>query len=106
MTATGRNDRVIDAQDIFHAALLPGAIFLALCLALSWIAGRNTIQLPKLEPLTAGQGLLAAVALSLLILLLGGVTLGYFYAVEAAAMGAFALLVPGLGSGQLHLPMH
>jgi tripartite ATP-independent transporter DctM subunit len=103
VTATGRNDRVINTQDIFHAALLPGAIFLALCLALSWISGRSAAQLPAREPLTAGQGLLAAVALALLILLLGGVTTGYFYAVEAAAMGAFALLVTGLGSGRLHL---
>jgi tripartite ATP-independent transporter DctM subunit len=103
VTTTGRNDRVINTQDIFHAALLPGGIFLALCLGLSLIAGRGAAQLPKREPLTLGQGLLAAVALALLILLLGGVTLGYFYAVEAAAMGAFALLVTGLGSGRLHL---
>jgi tripartite ATP-independent transporter DctM subunit len=103
VTTTGRNDRVINTQDIFHAALLPGGIFLALCLGLSLIAGRGATQLPKREPLTLGQGLLAAVALALLILLLGGVTLGYFYAVEAAAMGAFALLVTGLGSGRLHL---
>ena len=33
--------------------------------------------------------------------LLGGVALGYFYAVEAAAMGAFALLVAGLATGRL-----
>ena len=103
VTTTGRNDRVINTQDIFHAALLPGGIFLALCLALSWMAGRSAAQLPKRQPLTAGQGLLAAVALTLLILLLGGVTFGYFYAVEAAAMGAFALLVTGLASGRLHL---
>jgi tripartite ATP-independent transporter DctM subunit len=103
VTTTGRTDRVINTQDIFHAALLPGAIFLVLCLALSWIAGRSAVQLPKREPLTAGQGLLAVVALLLVIVLLGGVTTGYFYAVEAAAMGAFALLVTGLGSGRLHL---
>ena len=102
VTATGRNDRVINTQDIFHAALLPGAIFLALCLGLSWIAGRNAAELPKREPLSAGEALLATVALALLILLLGGVTFGYFYAVEAAAMGAFALLITGLGSGRLH----
>ncbi len=103
VTTTGRNDRVINTQDIFHAALLPGGIFLALCLALSWIAGRSALRLPKREPLSAGEALLAAVALALLILLLGGVTFGYFYAVEAAAMGAFALLATGLASGRLHL---
>jgi len=101
VTATGRSDRVVNTQDIFHAALVPGGIFLALCLALSWIAGRTATRLPDRERLTAGQGLLAAVALVSLIVLLGGVAIGYFYAVEAAAMGAFALLVAGLVTGRL-----
>jgi tripartite ATP-independent transporter DctM subunit len=101
VTATGRNDRVVNTADIFHAALLPGAIFLAMCLALSFIAGRSALKLPEREALSAGQGLLAAVALGFLIVLLGGVTFGYFYAVEAAAMGAFVLLVAGFATGRL-----
>ena len=101
VTATGRNDRVVNTQDILHAALVPGAIFVALCLALSWIAGRSATKLPDRERLGAGEGLLAAVALLSLIVLLGGVAFGYFYAVEAAAMGAFALLVAGLATGRL-----
>ena len=101
VTATGRNDRVVNTQDIFHAALVPGGIFLALCLAISWIAGRTATRLSDRERLPAGQAMLAAVALVALIALLGGVTLGYFYAVEAAAMGAFALLVAGLATGRL-----
>src|SRR6202166_3150592 len=101
VTATGRSDRVVNTQDIFHAALVPGGIFLALCLALSWIAGHKATKLPDRERLTAGQGWLAAVALLSLIALLGGVALGYFYAVEAAAMGAFALLVAGFVTGRL-----
>jgi len=101
VTATGRSDRVVNTQDIFHAALMPGGIFLSLCLALSWIAGRSAKKLPERARLTAGEGLLAAVALVSLIALLGGVALGYFYAVEAAAMGAFALLVAGLVTGRL-----
>jgi tripartite ATP-independent transporter DctM subunit len=102
VTATGRSDRVVNTQDIFHAALIPGAIFLALCLALSWIAGRTATRMPARERLTAGQAWLAAAALVSLVALLGGVALGYFYAVEAAAMGAFALLVAGLMTGRLH----
>lgn len=102
VTATGRNDRVVNTQDIFHAALLPGAIFLALCLALSWFVGRAATKLPEREPLTKGEGWLAAIALVSLVGLLGGVSLGYFYAVEAAATGAFALLVAGLVTGRLH----
>jgi tripartite ATP-independent transporter DctM subunit len=101
VTATGRSDRVVNTQDIFHAALVPGGIFLALCLALSWIVGRKAAKLPDRERLTAGQGLLAAVALVSLIALLGGVAFGYFYAVEAAAMGAFALLTAGFATGRL-----
>jgi tripartite ATP-independent transporter DctM subunit len=101
VTATARSDRVVNTQDIFHAALLPGGIFLILCLALSWIVGRTATRLPERERLTAGQGLLAAAALVSLIVLLGGVAFGYFYAVEAAAMGAFALLVAGLVTGRL-----
>ena len=44
VTATGRSDRVVNTQDIFHAALLPGAIFLALCLALCFVRGANRGQ--------------------------------------------------------------
>ena len=101
VTATGRSDRVVNTQDIFHAALVPGGIFLALCLASCWIAGRSAKKLPECQRLTAGQGWLAAIALASLIVLLGGVAIGYFYAVEAAAMGAFALLVAGLLTGRL-----
>src|SRR5205814_7315049 len=101
VTQTGRNDRVVNTQDIFHAALVPGGIFLALCLALSWIGGRTATKLPDRERLAAGEGLLAVVALVSLIVLLGGVAFGYFYAVEAAAMGAFALLTAGLATGRL-----
>jgi tripartite ATP-independent transporter DctM subunit len=101
VTATGRSDRVVNTADIFHAALVPGGIFLVLCLVLSWIAGRRATKLPERERLTAGQGLLAAVALLSLIVLLGGVAFGYFYAVEAAAMGAFLILLAGLVTGRL-----
>jgi len=101
VTATGRSDRVVNTQDIFHAALLPGAIFLALCLGLSFFTARAADKLPAREPLAPAQGLLAALALGFLLVLLGGVTSGYFYAVEAAAMGAFALLVAGIVTGRL-----
>src|SRR5215470_7045524 len=103
VTETGRNDRVVNTGDIFHAALLPGAIFLALCLALCWFAGRTAKTLPQREPLGAGEAWLAGVTLISLVALLGGVSLGYFYAVEAAAMGAFALLVAGFATGRLRV---
>ena len=41
VTATGRMDRVINTQDVFHSALAPAGIFLAMCVALAWHAGRG-----------------------------------------------------------------
>ena len=105
VTQTGRTDRVINTQDVFHAALLPAGIFLMLCVALAWFAGRKAARLVKPEPLTLNEALLAAFALTALVLLLGGVATGYFYAVEAAAMGGFALLVAGLLTGRLSAPV-
>jgi TRAP-type mannitol/chloroaromatic compound transport system permease large subunit len=76
-------------------------MFLVLCLILAWATGRRFERASAPEPLTFRQGVLAAVSLAALLLLLGGVAVGYFFAVEAAAMGAFTLLVAGLGSGRL-----
>ncbi len=101
VTATGRSDRVINTQDVFHAALPPAGIFLLLCIALAWFAGRRHDLPPERERVTPQQVILAAFALIALLLLLGGVATGYFYAVEAAAMGAFTLLCAGLISGRL-----
>jgi tripartite ATP-independent transporter DctM subunit len=102
VTATGRTDRVINTQDIFHAALLPAGIFLALCVALAWFAGRGQPLPPARERLAVKEATLAGIALVALLLLLGGVATGYFYAVEAAAVGAFVLLCAGILTGRLH----
>jgi TRAP-type mannitol/chloroaromatic compound transport system permease large subunit len=101
VTESKRNDFVINTQDIFHAALVPAALFLLLCLALAWFTGRNVPGLPAREKLTAAQGWLAGVSLAALLVLLGGVAAGYFYAVEAAAVGAFILLAAGIVTGRL-----
>jgi tripartite ATP-independent transporter DctM subunit len=101
VTQTGRSDRVVNTQDIFHAALVPGGIFLLLCLLLAWLVGRKAEHAPPRERLTLRQGIVAAVSLAALLVLLGGVAAGYFFAVEAAAVGAFTLLVAGLVTGIL-----
>src|ERR1700740_3591035 len=41
VTTTGRSDRVINTQDIFHGALVPAGLFLVLCLTAAWLAGRR-----------------------------------------------------------------
>jgi tripartite ATP-independent transporter DctM subunit len=128
VTTTGRSDRVINTQDVFHGALVPAAILLLICLGLSWQAGRRSAPaaparetaperrlmpaegrlmpaegrlMPAEGRLMAREAALAAVSLVALLVLLGGVATGYFYAVEAAAMGASVLLVAGLATGRL-----
>jgi TRAP-type mannitol/chloroaromatic compound transport system permease large subunit len=103
VTTTGRMDRVINTQDVFHGALAPAGLFLVLCLAVAWFVGRRMPAsgvAPDERP-TAGQVLLAAISVVFLLVLLGGVATGYFYAVEAAAMGAFVLFTAGLITGAL-----
>jgi tripartite ATP-independent transporter DctM subunit len=104
VTATGRADRVINTQDVFRGALIPAAIFLTFCLAIAWWKGRRIREAvvdEKHLPLTRGEAVLALVSLAFLIVVLGGVAAGYFYAVEAAAMGAFVLFGAGLVTGRL-----
>ena len=108
LNATGRRDRIINTQDVFHGALVPGLLFVALCLAVAWWMGRQAAtpaptgpeprEGPRISP---RQAVLAAVTLALLVVLLAGVALGYFYAVEAAAMGAFTLFAVGLATRRL-----
>ena len=102
VTATNRTDRIVNTADIFHAALVPAGLFLLLCLALAWRAGRGQpIAAAAREQLMPSQAVLAVIALVGLVALLGGVALGYFFAVEAAAVGAFTLLAAGLLTGRL-----
>jgi tripartite ATP-independent transporter DctM subunit len=110
VTTTGRPDRVINTQDVFHGALGPAALSLALTIAVAWFVGRHgqdeTAQArPVRERVGAADAVTAVVALVALLILLGGVATGYFYAVEAAAMGATALLLMGFVTGRLHGPV-
>jgi tripartite ATP-independent transporter DctM subunit len=106
VTATGRTDRVINTQDVFHGALGPAALSLMLTLAVAWFAGRRLQPAAGAAPtarekIGVAEGLTAVVALIALAVLLGGVATGYFYAVEAAAMGATTLLAVGVFTGRL-----
>jgi len=107
VTATARDDRVINTQDVFHGALAPAGLYLAACLVLTWWFNRRTkpdataaVRAATARP-TPQQAVLATVTVLAIVTLLGGVATGYFYAVEAAAMGGFTLLVAGLVSGRL-----
>ena len=110
VTTTGRADRVINTQDVFHGALGPAALSLVLTMGVAWLAGRRAQgetagPRPARERVGLADAVTAAVALVALLILLGGVATGYFYAVEAAAMGATALLLMGFVTGRLHGPV-
>ncbi|WP_199087206.1 TRAP transporter large permease subunit [Bosea sp. ASV33] len=101
LNATGRAGRIINTQDVFRGAMLPAGLFLAACLLLAFLRREPGRRLPK--P-TLGEAAVAVITVGFIGGLLVGVALGYFYAVEAAAMGAVGLLVAGLLSRQLDLP--
>jgi tripartite ATP-independent transporter DctM subunit len=87
--------RIVNTQDIFRGALVPAALFLALCLIVAWLMGRRTPQRAPAERPRLEEWLTAAIAAVFVVGLLAGVAAGYFYAVEAAAMGGTALLLFG-----------
>jgi tripartite ATP-independent transporter DctM subunit len=93
--------RIVNTQDIFRGALVPAAMFLALCLVVAWALGRRTPQQGAVERPEAVEWATALLAAVFVIGLLVGVASGYFYAVEAAAMGGSALLLFGLATGGL-----
>src|SRR5215471_12925369 len=88
VTATGREDRVINTQDVFHGALTRAGLYLAACLFVGWWFNRRpkpgaAAEVTPAPRPTAQQAVLAAIAVLAILILLGGVTAGYFYAVEA-----------------------
>lgn len=93
--------RIVNTQDIFRGAVVPAALFLLLCLLVAWTLGRRRAP----QPLAGKPGALewaTAITAALFVTgLLAGVAVGYFYAVEAAAMGGAALLLFGWLSGGL-----
>jgi tripartite ATP-independent transporter DctM subunit len=93
--------RILNTQDVFHAALVPAAVFLALFAAIT--AWRSPAEPPGGDPAspTRREWITAIAAATLILVLLGGVALGYLYAVEAAATGGLALALHALATGAL-----
>lgn len=84
--------RVVNTQDVFRAALLPGlAVLLAALIIAAW-RGRGR-PLPASHP--PGRGGVAEIAIVAIGIaaLLGGIAIGWLQAVEAAALAALALLL-------------
>jgi tripartite ATP-independent transporter DctM subunit len=108
VTATGRSERVINTQDVFHGALAPAGLFFAATLLVAWLISRRvprSAQTEQRNGVDVKQAVIAGGSILALLVLLGGVAAGYFYAVEGAATGAFVLLVAGFATGRLRGPV-
>jgi len=103
--AMHRTDRIINTQDVMRGALLPAGILLGLCLMVAWRVGNRAAhgiaKSAANDRPSAGELVLSALTLAFLLLVLGGVATGYFYAVEAAATGAFVLFCAGVVTGRI-----
>ena len=99
--------RIINTQDVFMGALVPAAILLALYIAVTWATcrpGKGVVAAAAPRP-APREWLTAAVTAASVIGLLISVTLGYLYAVEAAATGGVALVAYGLATRSLTMPV-
>jgi tripartite ATP-independent transporter DctM subunit len=96
---TGLAGRIINTQDVFHAALVPAGLLLVLCAAIVWWTHRGDARNPAPRARTAvplGEWITAIATVALVVALLAGVALGYLYAVESAATGGMALATYGI----------
>ena len=106
LNVSHRSQQIINTQDVFRGALLPAALFVAGAALVVMLRSRRNGP-PQAAPpapgapLSGGEWLTAALVLAFIATLLAGVSLGFFYAVEAAAMGAVGLLAYGAASGAL-----
>jgi len=85
--------RIINTQDVFHAALLPASLVLVLWLVVAWWQGRGQPSVRSQPPLTLSQWVVAAAAFAGTLLLLGSVFMGQMFSVEAAATGGVTLIL-------------
>ena len=91
--------RILNTQDVFHAALVPGALLVAACVLVTLLLRAPAAA--RDDPVAPREGITAALAALAIAALLGGVALGRLYAVEAAAAGGVALALYGLATRSL-----
>jgi TRAP-type mannitol/chloroaromatic compound transport system permease large subunit len=90
--------RIVNTQDVLHAALVPAACVLALWAAVAWLQGRRSEAQVPIASTTRRQLVIALAATAVIVVLLGGVFTGKIFAVEAAATGGCLLAVAALAT--------
>lgn len=93
-SATLGVQRIINTQDVLHAALLPAMAVLLLWAVVAWWQGRaaDSGSSSGSTKVSLAQGATAFIAATVIIGLLGSVFTGKLYAVEAAASGGVLLI--------------
>jgi TRAP-type mannitol/chloroaromatic compound transport system permease large subunit len=89
--------RIINTQDVFHAALVPAALVLLLWLLVAAWRGRRSasVAVASVVPVSRNQRVVAGLAVLLILGLLASVFTGVMQAVEAAAAGGCLLVLAG-----------
>lgn len=95
--------RIVNTQDVLHAALLPALAVLVLWAAVAWRQGRDAAATEAERPLQRRELLLGSSAIAGVLLLLAGVFSGRMLAVEAAATGGCLLAVLAVATRALDL---
>jgi TRAP-type mannitol/chloroaromatic compound transport system permease large subunit len=93
-----QGQRIVNTQDILHAALVPALCILALWALVAWAQGRRRGHVVPPRPKPRHANLLAASAAIGILCLLGSVFTGRMFAVEAAAVGGCVLLAAAVAS--------
>jgi TRAP-type mannitol/chloroaromatic compound transport system permease large subunit len=95
--------RIINTQDVLHAALLPAIAVLLLWAIIVRVQDRRIAAQDAAPALKGRDAAMAAITTGVIIALLGGVFAGKLFAVEAAATGGCLLAVATLATRALDL---
>jgi tripartite ATP-independent transporter DctM subunit len=103
VNASQRSEQIVNTQDLFRGALVPGVMLLAAyALVAHFPPGRAPPRTPLRAPRAGARDLLIALAcVCFVVALLAGVAAGRLYAVEGAAFGTFVLFVACAATGRL-----
>jgi TRAP-type mannitol/chloroaromatic compound transport system permease large subunit len=93
--------RIINTQDVLHAALLPAAAVLLLWAIIVRVQDRGVAAQEAAVPLKRRDAVMAASTAGVIVVLLGGVFSGKLFAVEAAASGGCLLVAATLATRAL-----
>jgi tripartite ATP-independent transporter DctM subunit len=105
VNVTHATARILNTQDVFRGALVPAGLLLLSYLVITLYRARKSSTGERKAALNSAirraEIATAVVTVGLVVLLLAAVTLGYLYAVEAAACGVILLCVLAVLRGWL-----